>query len=64
MLTAPASDTAVTADIRATAAVEQLTHLATTVLNEHTNNAGLCATCGSAFPCPSAVLAEHNAALR
>ena len=32
-------------------------------LDEHTNQAGLCAVCGTAFPCDSAVLAEHNVAL-
>jgi len=47
----------------ATRAVERLAHLATAVLNEHVNDSGLCAVCGSAFPCKSAVLAEHNVAL-
>lgn len=46
------------------AEIEHLVHLATVVLNEHTNDDGLCAACaGVAFPCASAVLAEHNAAL-
>ncbi len=37
--------------------------LAVEVLNGHTNNRGLCAVCGCAFPCRQAVLAEHNLAL-
>ena len=44
----------------------ELTHLAqlaAAVLNEHVNDSGRCAVCGSAFPCQSAVLAEHNMAL-
>ncbi len=46
------------------AELEHLAHLATVVLNEHVNDDGLCAVCpGVAFPCTSAVLAEHNAAL-
>jgi len=45
------------------AELEYLAQLATVVLNEHTNRAGLCATCGTTFPCDSAVLAEHNLAL-
>ena len=40
-----------------------LARLATDVLNEHVNDQGRCAVCGSAFPCESAVLAEHNVAL-
>ena len=47
-----------------TAAIEHLAQLTTLVLNEHVNDNGLCAVCpGVAFPCMSAVLAEHNAAL-
>lgn len=42
--------------------LEALISLATRVLNEHTNQAGLCALCGCAWPCESAVLAEHNLA--
>jgi hypothetical protein len=34
--------------------------LATGVINEHVDDRGLCAVCGSAFPCELAVLAEHN----
>ena len=45
------------------AELEHLAQLATVVLNEHMNQAGLCAVCGTAFPCDSAVLAEHNIAL-
>lgn len=37
--------------------------LASEVINEHTNDHSLCVVCGSAFPCPKAVLAEHNLAL-
>jgi hypothetical protein len=43
--------------------VETLHQLATVVLNEHRGDHGLCAVCGCAFPCPRAVLAEHNLAL-
>lgn len=43
--------------------LEVLSSLAVTVLNEHTNQAGLCgAVCGSAWPCESAVLADSNVA--
>ena len=45
------------------AELEHLARLAAGVLNEHTNAAGLCNVCGSAFPCRSAVLAGHNVAL-
>ena len=34
--------------------------LATRVINDHVDDCGLCAVCGSAFPCELAVLAEHN----
>jgi hypothetical protein len=43
--------------------LDALRQLATVVLNEHTNDRGLCAVCGCAFPCERAVLAEHNLAL-
>ncbi|WP_433518027.1 hypothetical protein ACQP2T_22255 [Nonomuraea sp. CA-143628] len=43
--------------------VEALHRLATVVMNEHTNDNGLCAVCGCAFSCARAVLAEHNLAL-
>jgi hypothetical protein len=41
----------------------QLLKLATTVIGEHVNDHGLCAVCGSAWPCERAVLAEHNLAV-
>jgi hypothetical protein len=41
---------------------DALIRLATKVLNEHTDDHGLCAVCGCAFPCSLAVLAEHNLA--
>jgi hypothetical protein len=41
----------------------QLLELATSVINEHVNDQGLCAVCGSAWPCERAVLAEHNLAV-
>jgi hypothetical protein len=41
---------------------EALSSLAVTVLNEHANDADLCAVCGCAWPCERAVLAEHNLA--
>ena len=50
-------------DAGTSAEVDALHQLATVVLNEHTNDHGLCAVCGSAFPCERAVLAEHNLAL-
>ena len=43
--------------------IEALHQLASVVLNEHTNDHGLCAVCGSVFPCERAVLADHNFAL-
>jgi hypothetical protein len=43
--------------------LEQLITLAAEVLNEHSNDHGLCAICGCAFPCERAVLAEYNLAL-
>lgn len=41
----------------------QLFELATSVINEHVNDQGLCAVCGSAGPRDRAVLAEHNLAV-
>ena len=32
------------------------------VLNEHSDEAGLCAVCGSVWPCEPVVLATHNLA--
>jgi hypothetical protein len=43
--------------------VMQLLRLATTVIGEHVDEQGLCAVCGSAWPCEWAVLAEHNLAV-
>jgi len=37
-----------------------LSSLAVSVLNEHVNDADLCAVCESAWPCELVVLAEHN----
>jgi hypothetical protein len=34
--------------------------LGASVLNEHTDQAGMCAVCKSAWPCKCALLAEHN----
>ena len=45
------------------AGLEHLAQLASGVLNEHVNDEGLCAVCGSAFPCQAAVLAEGNLGL-
>lgn len=45
------------------AELEHLEQLATVVLNEHTDQAGLCAICGAAFPCDSAILVERHVAL-
>lgn len=43
--------------------IAALHQLATVVLNEHTNDLGLCVVCGCAFPCERAVLADHNLTL-
>jgi len=43
--------------------LEVLSSLAVTVLNEHTDQAGRCAVCGSAWPCESVLLADHNLAM-
>lgn len=40
--------------------LEALSSLAVTVLSEHTNQADLCAVCGSAWPCERVMLAEHS----
>lgn len=43
--------------------LEQLAQLATVVINEHTNDEGLCSVClGVAFPCASVALAERSVA--
>ena len=43
--------------------IAHLARLASAVLNEHTNDGGLCVACGSAFPCSAAALAEGNLGL-
>nr|MBA3338380.1 hypothetical protein [Geodermatophilaceae bacterium] len=40
--------------------LQALRALATRAVNDHVDDLGLCAVCGSAFPCERAVLAEHN----
>lgn len=42
--------------------VRQLLSTAARVIDEHINEQGLCAVCGSAWPCERAVVAEHNLA--
>jgi hypothetical protein len=42
------------------AGLEALWSLAVTVLNAHTDAAGLCAVCGCAWPCELVLLADHN----
>jgi hypothetical protein len=44
--------------------LDRLSALASTVMNTHGNDADLCAVCGSAWPCESVVLADHNLAVR
>ncbi|MGH4016228.1 MAG: hypothetical protein ACRDSL_20355 [Pseudonocardiaceae bacterium] len=43
--------------------LERLCSTAALVLNEHVNDADLCAVCGSAWPCERVRLAEHNLAV-
>jgi hypothetical protein len=43
--------------------LDRLSALASTVMNTHGNDADLCAVCGSAWPCDSVVLADHNLAV-
>jgi hypothetical protein len=43
--------------------LELLCSRAVLVLNEHIDAAGLCAVCGSAWPCERVQLAEHNLAV-
>jgi len=43
-------------------ALAALSSLAVAVLNEHTNDADLCAVSGSAWTCEPVVLADHNLA--
>jgi len=45
-----------------TAGLEVVPSPAATVLNEHTNQACLCAVGGFAWPCEPIVLADHNLA--
>lgn len=40
--------------------IKKLRALAMKTINEHTNDRGLCAVCGSAWPCELGVLADHN----
>jgi hypothetical protein len=40
--------------------LEALWSLAVTVLNAHTDTAGLCAVCGWTWPCELVLLADHN----
>ncbi len=40
--------------------IAELSRLATVVMNEHSDDNGLCVICGSAWPCERVVLAEHN----
>jgi hypothetical protein len=42
------------------AGLEALTSLAVTVLNAHTDAAGLCSVCGCGWPCELVLLAGHN----
>lgn len=45
------------------ATLELMRALATSVLNEHADDVGLCVVCGSGWPCERVVLAEHNLAV-
>lgn len=42
------------------AGLEALSSLTVTVLNAHTNAAGLCVVCGCAWPCELVMCADHN----
>lgn len=57
------SDTATPEHDPAARELEVMISLATQAINAHTNDAGLCAACGYAWPCQHAVLAEHNLAV-
>jgi hypothetical protein len=46
------------------ALLAKLITLATRVIDEHIDDHGRCAACGSPFPCEQAVLAEHALAAR
>lgn len=43
--------------------LELMRALAISVLDEHTDEAGLCVKCGSAWPCERVVIATHNLAV-
>jgi len=43
--------------------LDLLRALAMSVLEEHTDEADLCAVCGSAWPCEYVVVATHNLAV-
>jgi hypothetical protein len=42
--------------------IERLRATATRLLGEHVNDAGLCAVCGSSWPCERVLLADTNLA--
>lgn len=42
---------------------DALSSVAITVLGEHSDVAGLCAACGSVWPCERAITAAHNLAV-
>lgn len=46
------------------AALQRLRATAIREITSHINDAGLCAVCGSAFPCQQAVVAENNLGLQ
>jgi hypothetical protein len=60
-MTGQRDNTSIAVVDRTPAAMDKILSLATTVLNEHTDDAGVCAS-GSAWPCQSVVLADHNLA--
>jgi hypothetical protein len=43
--------------------LDTLSSLAATVLGDHTDAAGLCAICGTAWPCERVTTAAHNLAV-
>lgn len=43
--------------------LERLAHLASVVLNTHTNDHGRCNDCGLIWPCERVLLADHNLAV-
>jgi hypothetical protein len=51
------------ADLAVFEEILKMAALATEVINEHTDCNGLCAVCGSAWPCQRAVVADHNLGL-